>query len=111
MAVGKEIFGPNAEEFIQLLIQTQSKYYYYHYLHICGFFLFSIIYLIQQFIIIMKTTDSVTDSDDPQISYLIASWARVCKVLGADFVPYLPIVMPPLMQSAQLKPDFAILDR
>ncbi|RHZ80549.1 hypothetical protein Glove_134g184 [Diversispora epigaea] len=77
LAVGKEIFGPNAEEFIQLLIQTQH---------------------------------SVTESDDPQISYLIASWARVCKVLGADFVPYLPIVMPPLLQSAQLKPDFAILD-
>ncbi|CAG8478858.1 3893_t:CDS:10 [Diversispora eburnea] len=71
LAVGKEIFGPNAEEFIQLLIQTQH---------------------------------------DPQISYLIASWARVCKVLGADFVPYLPVVMPPLLQSAQLKPDFAILD-
>ncbi|CAJ0632852.1 673_t:CDS:10, partial [Entrophospora sp. SA101] len=53
---------------------------------------------------------SVTEPDDPQVSYLIASWARVCKVLGPDFVPYLPTVMPPLLQSAQLKPDFAILD-
>ncbi|CAG8467575.1 10518_t:CDS:10 [Funneliformis mosseae] len=77
LAVGKEIFTPNAEEFITLLAQTQQ---------------------------------SVTEPDDPQISYLIASWARVCKVLGEEFVPYLPIVMPPLLQSAQLKPDFAILD-
>ncbi|CAG8626806.1 8999_t:CDS:10, partial [Acaulospora morrowiae] len=59
LAVGKEIFASNAEEFIQLLVQTQRK---------------------------------------------------ICKVLGADFVPYLPIIMPPLLQSAQLKPDFAILD-
>ncbi|CAG8499248.1 1824_t:CDS:10 [Acaulospora colombiana] len=73
LAVGKEIFASNAQEFIQLLDQTQQP-------------------------------------DDPQTSYLIASWARICKVLGADFVPYLPIVMPPLLQSAQLKPDFAILD-
>ncbi|RIB28214.1 armadillo-type protein [Gigaspora rosea] len=77
LAVGKEIFAPNANEFIQLLVQTQQ---------------------------------SVTEPDDPQTSYLIASWARICKVLGADFVPYLPIIMPPLLQSAQLKPDFAILD-
>ncbi|PKC17490.1 ARM repeat-containing protein [Rhizophagus irregularis] len=77
LAVGKEIFTPNSEEFIALLAQTQQ---------------------------------SVTESDDPQISYLIASWARVCKVLGEGFVPYLSIVMPPLLQSAQLKPDFAVID-
>ncbi|CAG8558443.1 24474_t:CDS:10, partial [Racocetra persica] len=77
LAVGKEIFAQNANEFIELLVQTQQ---------------------------------SVTEPDDPQTSYLIASWARVCKVLGVDFVPYLPIVMPPLLQSASLKPDFAVLD-
>ncbi|CAG8467268.1 7180_t:CDS:10 [Paraglomus occultum] len=77
LAVGKEIFAPTANEFIELLVQTQQ---------------------------------SVTESDDPQTSYLIASWARICKVLGEDFVPYLQIVMPPLLVSAQLKPEFAVVD-
>jgi hypothetical protein len=53
----------------------------------------------------------VTDPDDPQASYLSAAWARLCKVMGADFVPYLPTVMPALLKSAQLKPDLAVLDK
>ncbi|KAF9103746.1 hypothetical protein BGX27_010397 [Mortierella sp. AM989] len=77
LAVGKEVFAPHAQEFIKLLVQTQS---------------------------------SIVETDDPQASYILAAWARVCKVLGRDFVPYLDIVMPPLLASAQLKPDFAILD-
>ncbi|KAK9729082.1 importin subunit beta-3 [Basidiobolus ranarum] len=60
--------------------------------------------------LLVKTQESVTEADDPQVSYLLAAWARVCKVLGQDFIPYLPVVMPPLLQSAQLKPDFAVLD-
>ncbi|KAF9289191.1 hypothetical protein BGZ68_009889 [Mortierella alpina] len=77
LAVGKEVFAPHAQEFIKLLIQTQT---------------------------------SVTEPDDPQASYLLAAWARICRVLGQDFVPYLDIVMPPLLVSAQLKPDFAVVD-
>ncbi|KAG0255635.1 hypothetical protein BG011_004999 [Mortierella polycephala] len=60
--------------------------------------------------LLVQTQTSVTDADDPQTSYLLAAWARVCKVLGQDFVPYLDIVMPPLLVSAQLKPDFAVVD-
>ncbi|KAF9415626.1 hypothetical protein BGZ76_004776, partial [Entomortierella beljakovae] len=77
LAVGKETFAPHAQEFIKLLVQTQS---------------------------------SIVETDDPQASYILAAWARVCKVLGRDFVPYLDIVMPPLLVSAQLKPDFAVVD-
>eukprot|EP01135_Chromosphaera_perkinsii_P006621 Nk52_evm23s554 gene=Nk52_evmTU23s554 len=50
------------------------------------------------------------DSDDPQISYMLAAWARICKVLGKEFIPYLSIVMPPLLHSAQLRPNFAVID-
>jgi HEAT repeat protein len=65
----------------------------------------------QDFIsLLIEGQQSVTESDDPQTSYLLASWARMCKVLGPDFLPYLPVIMPPLLQSAQLKPDFAVLD-
>ncbi|KAG0008239.1 hypothetical protein BGZ80_003661, partial [Entomortierella chlamydospora] len=77
LAVGKEVFAPHAQEFIKLLVQTQS---------------------------------SIVETDDPQASYILAAWARICKVLGRDFVPYLDIVMPPLLASAKLKPDFAVVD-
>ena len=36
--------------------------------------------------------------------------ARICKALGPEFLPYMEIVMPPLLQSAQLKPDVNITD-
>ena len=57
-----------------------------------------------------KTQVGELDPDDPQISYMLAAWARICKVLGKEFIPYLSIVMPPLLHSAQLKPKFAIID-
>lgn len=39
---------------------------------------------------------------------IIQAWARLCKCLGQDFLPYMSVVMPPLLQSAQLKPDVTI---
>ncbi|RKP10154.1 armadillo-type protein [Thamnocephalis sphaerospora] len=60
--------------------------------------------------LMIQTQASIADSDDPQSYYLLHAWARICKVLGADFAPYLQEVMPPLMHSAQLKPDFTIID-
>ncbi|KAK9764648.1 importin subunit beta-3 [Basidiobolus ranarum] len=60
--------------------------------------------------LLVKTQEAITEADDPQVSYLLAAWARICKVLGQDFIPYLSVVMPPLLQSAKLKPDFAVLD-
>ncbi|KAJ1735150.1 importin subunit beta-3 [Coemansia sp. Benny D160-2] len=53
---------------------------------------------------------SVTDADDPQASYLQSAWARLCKLMGADFAPILPVVMPPLIAAANQQPDFAILE-
>ncbi|KAJ3184924.1 hypothetical protein HDU85_001617 [Gaertneriomyces sp. JEL0708] len=60
--------------------------------------------------ILQQMQESVTDPDDPVGSYLLAAWARVGKVLGPDFVPYLPMVLPPLLQSAALKPDVSMID-
>ncbi|KND04212.1 uncharacterized protein SPPG_01645 [Spizellomyces punctatus DAOM BR117] len=60
--------------------------------------------------LLRQSQESITDADDPQSSYLLSAWARICKVLEADFVPYLPYVLPPLLRSAQLKPDFALID-
>ncbi|KAI8924999.1 armadillo-type protein [Entophlyctis helioformis] len=77
MAVGKEVFAPNAQEFITLLQQTQA---------------------------------SITEDDDPQSSFLLSAWARICKVLGHDFAPFMGFVLPPLYKSAGIKPDIAIFD-
>nr|CAG4640621.1 EOG090X00U8 [Eulimnadia texana] len=48
--------------------------------------------------------------DDPQLSYMISAWARICKILGRNFQPYLPLVMGPVMKAASMKPEVALLD-
>jgi len=48
--------------------------------------------------------------DDPQISYMISAWARMCKIMGKDFEQYLPLVMGPVLKAASLKPEVALLD-
>ncbi|KAJ6632921.1 Importin-5 [Pseudolycoriella hygida] len=48
--------------------------------------------------------------DDPQTSYLISAWARMCKILGKQFEQYLPLVMGPVMRTAAMKPEVAFLD-
>ncbi|KAL1952456.1 hypothetical protein VTO42DRAFT_5376 [Malbranchea cinnamomea] len=54
--------------------------------------------------------ETIVDPDDPKASYLLHCWGRMCRVLGQDFVPYLPAVMPPLLQVASAKADVQILD-
>lgn len=41
---------------------------------------------------------------------MIAAWARICKILGKGFEPYLPYVMEPVLKAAALKPEIAVLD-
>jgi hypothetical protein len=36
--------------------------------------------------------------------------ARLCKCLGDEFIPYLPIVMPPLLKSAAMEADIKVGD-
>lgn len=52
----------------------------------------------------------ITEADDPQASYLLHCWGRMCRVLGSDFIPYLPGVMPPLLELAIAKADIQLLD-
>lgn len=58
--------------------------------------------------LMMKTQTTTLDNDDPQVSFLLQSWARICRCLGQDFVPYLPAVMPPLLASAKIAPDVKV---
>lgn len=48
--------------------------------------------------------------DDPQLSYMITAWARICQILGERFAPYLPMVMTPVLRTAAIKPELAMLD-
>jgi len=54
--------------------------------------------------------ENITDADDPQASYLLHCWGRMCRVLGQDFLPYLPAVIPPLTELAGAKADIQLLD-
>jgi len=60
--------------------------------------------------IMLKSQEADMPDDDPQISYLIAAWARVCKIMGQKFERYLPLVMGPVLKTASLKPEVALLD-
>lgn len=53
---------------------------------------------------------SEMDADDPTLGYMLQAGARLCKCLGQEFLPYLPIVMPPLIKSATLEADIKIHD-
>jgi len=57
-----------------------------------------------------QTGDAELSDDDPQMSYMISAWARICKILGPAFAPYLPLVMGPIMKTASMKPEVALLD-
>ncbi|XP_061917237.1 importin-5 [Entelurus aequoreus] len=65
---------------------------------------------VMQLLLKTQTDFNDLDDDDPQISYMISAWARMCKILGKEFQQYLPVVMGPLMKTASIKPEVALLD-
>lgn len=52
----------------------------------------------------------IEDADDPQAQYLMHCWGRMCRVMTHDFLPYLPTVMPPLVEVASAECDIALLE-
>ncbi|KAG5417633.1 PSE1 [Candida metapsilosis] len=63
--------------------------------------------LIQLFGHIQQTA---TADDDPVKQYLEQAWGRICRILGKDFLPYLPSVLPPLMVTAKASQDISLLE-
>jgi len=53
---------------------------------------------------------SFDEEDDPEISYMISSWARMCKILGPEFAQYLPQIMPNVMKAAEFTPNINVVD-
>ena len=60
--------------------------------------------------LLIATQTGTLEPDDPQVSFLLQACARVCKCLGPDFTPYLPFVIPPLLESAQIDPELHVTD-
>jgi hypothetical protein len=54
--------------------------------------------------------DGEMSEDDPQMSYMISAWARMCKIMGQEFEQYLPLVMPSVLKAASIKPEVALVD-
>ena len=50
------------------------------------------------------------DDEDQTMSYLLQAWARMCKSLGETFLPYMGMVMPPLLASASQRADQAVVE-
>jgi hypothetical protein len=48
------------------------------------------------------------DSKDPQRTYLLSAWQRVCLLMGTEFAPYLDSVIPSLFAMATLNPEMSI---
>ncbi|KIJ63543.1 hypothetical protein HYDPIDRAFT_92367 [Hydnomerulius pinastri MD-312] len=78
IAVGRDVFRPDARTLIDLLINIQNS--------------------------------PVDASDTLLATYLIATWAKICQALGPEFEPYLPVVMPPLLNAASAKADVSVYD-
>ncbi|KAA8499564.1 Importin-5 [Porphyridium purpureum] len=60
--------------------------------------------------ILVRTQGRGMDADDPQSFYLMQAYARICRCLKDLFIPYLPYVMPGLLEAAAQKPDIEVLD-
>jgi hypothetical protein len=81
IAVGPNVFRPDSNTLVELLIRIQSILFFSFY----AAFRFSTSFFI---------LESPIDPQNTQIShYLIATWAKVCQAMGLEFEPYLPVVM------------------
>lgn len=60
--------------------------------------------------ILIELQEGCTEVDDPLKSYLEQGWGRICKLIGKDFLQYLPIVLPPLLQTAKAAQDVSLLE-
>lgn len=60
--------------------------------------------------VLVSLQSAPMEDDDLTMSYMLQAWTRLCKCLGSEFLPFMHVVMPPLMESAARKPDVTISD-
>eukprot|EP00184_Porphyridium_aerugineum_P000216 CAMPEP_0184696160 /NCGR_PEP_ID=MMETSP0313-20130426/3546_1 /TAXON_ID=2792 /ORGANISM="Porphyridium aerugineum, Strain SAG 1380-2" /LENGTH=1101 /DNA_ID=CAMNT_0027154733 /DNA_START=266 /DNA_END=3571 /DNA_ORIENTATION=- len=60
--------------------------------------------------VLVRTQGRGLDADDPQSFYLMQAYARICRCLQDGFVPFLPYVMPGLLEAASQQPEIEVMD-
>ncbi|VEU19614.1 DEKNAAC100612 [Brettanomyces naardenensis] len=60
--------------------------------------------------IMTNLQQNLQGDDDPVRAYLQQGWSRVCRLIGKDFLPYLPLVLPPLLDQARATQDISIVE-
>eukprot|EP01111_Echinosteliopsis_oligospora_P006765 TRINITY_DN2110_c0_g1_i3.p1 TRINITY_DN2110_c0_g1~~TRINITY_DN2110_c0_g1_i3.p1 ORF type:complete len:870 (-),score=260.72 TRINITY_DN2110_c0_g1_i3:783-3392(-) len=79
-SVGPEKFFADAKDTMDILVQIQKEY------------------------------TAGNEEHEDVMPYLHQASARMCRVLGSSFVPYLAILMPPLIATAAAKADLTVMD-
>lgn len=54
--------------------------------------------------------NNLLGEDDPVKPYLEKGWSRVCKLIGKAFLPFVPCVLPPLLEQARATQDISIVE-
>lgn len=60
--------------------------------------------------IFSQLQNDIHDDDDPVKGYLEQGWNRVCTLIGKAFLPFLPMVLPPLLAQAKATQDISIVE-
>lgn len=61
--------------------------------------------------LLLNQQNSILADEDDQIkSYLEHGWGRICRILGEDFVPLLPAILPPLLETAKATQDVSLIE-
>lgn len=60
--------------------------------------------------IMTNLQQNLQGDDDPVRTYLEQGWIRVCRLVGKDFMPYMPLVLPPLLEQARAIQDISIVE-
>ena len=83
-AVGPDVFMPEANTLMQALVSIKQS--------------------------LSSSSSSAADADDGTLNYIVAAEARIAKCIGSAFIPYLPYVIPPLLRSAAITDELAVLN-
>ena len=60
--------------------------------------------------LLLNQQNSLTSDDDQISTYLEHGWGRICRILGEDFVSLLPMVLPPLLETAKATQDVSLIE-
>lgn len=52
--------------------------------------------------------ESNLEQNDPQRSYLLSAWQRICLIMKTRFTPYMERILPAILSMATLKPSMGI---